>query len=167
MKTLFEHCVSEHGATVLRVCRAILGPGPDADDAWSETFVSALQAWPELPESTNLQAWLVTVASRRSVDQLRRRRAVPMPTQELPTPPSASGNPEQQDPDLWRAVAALPERQRLAIAHHYLGGLTHVETAALTHSTPAAVRRAASDGLASLRRSLAASHDPRSNHVHR
>ena len=90
-----------------------------------------------------------------------------MPTQELPTPPSASGNPEQQDPDLWRAVAALPERQRLAIAHHYLGGLTHVETAALTHSTPAAVRRAASDGLASLRRSLAASHDPRSNHVHR
>lgn len=38
------------------------------------------------------------------------------------------------------------------LAYHYLGGLRHTETAELTGSTPAAVRRAAADGLAALRR---------------
>ena len=37
--------MAEHGAMVLRVCRAVLGPG-DADDAWSETFLAALRVKP-------------------------------------------------------------------------------------------------------------------------
>ncbi len=44
-KQPFEAVVAKHGAMVLRVCRAVLGPG-DADDAWSETFLSALKAYP-------------------------------------------------------------------------------------------------------------------------
>jgi len=39
----FEELVAEHGPTVLRVCRAVLGPA-DAEDAWSETFLAALDA---------------------------------------------------------------------------------------------------------------------------
>jgi DNA-directed RNA polymerase specialized sigma24 family protein len=42
-KQPFERVVATHGATVLRVCRAVLG-GTDADDAWSETFLSAMKA---------------------------------------------------------------------------------------------------------------------------
>ena len=42
----FELVVARHGGTVLRVCRAVLGP-VDADDAWSATFLSALVAYPE------------------------------------------------------------------------------------------------------------------------
>jgi hypothetical protein len=45
----FERVVTEDGPTVLRVCRAVLGP-VDADDAWSETFLAALRAYPDLPE---------------------------------------------------------------------------------------------------------------------
>lgn len=161
MRTPFEHCVTEHGATVLRVVRAVLGPGPDADDAWSETFVSALRAWPDLPEQTNVQAWLVTVAGRRAIDQLRARRDVPVAPAELPQEHSTQGRPGSTDLDLWAAVAALPTKQRLAVAHHWIGGLSHVETAQLTGSTPAAVRRAAADGLAALRLRLSPTHDPR------
>ncbi|HIW67656.1 MAG TPA: sigma-70 family RNA polymerase sigma factor, partial [Candidatus Dietzia merdigallinarum] len=54
MRAAFDAAVDRHGATVLRVCRAVLGPGADADDAWSETFLSALRAWPDLPEETNV-----------------------------------------------------------------------------------------------------------------
>ena len=50
------------------------------------------------------------------------------------------------------AVAALPERQRLAVALHHLGGLPYAEVAALVGGTPEAARRAASDGVAALRR---------------
>jgi DNA-directed RNA polymerase specialized sigma24 family protein len=42
-KPPFEEVVARHGATVLRVCRAVLGP-VDADDAWSDTFLAALAA---------------------------------------------------------------------------------------------------------------------------
>lgn len=152
MRKPFEQAVELHGTTVLRVCRAALGAGPDADDAWSETFLAALRAWPGLDEDANVEAWLVRIARRKTIDALRAgsRRAVP--TGDLPEEPT---HPEDTaNREIWALVAALPDRQRLAIAYHYLGGLPHTETAALTGSTPQAVRRAASDGLAALRRRL-------------
>jgi DNA-directed RNA polymerase specialized sigma24 family protein len=51
-KPPFETVVATHGARVLRVCRAMLGP-TDADDAWSETFLSAMKAYPQLPATAN------------------------------------------------------------------------------------------------------------------
>ena len=56
MKQPFERIVDHHAAMVLRVCRAVLGPHSDADDAWSETFLAAMNAWPELPDDANVEA---------------------------------------------------------------------------------------------------------------
>ncbi len=147
----FEHAVRRHGATVLRVCRALLGPGPDADDAWAETFLAALTAWPDLPEGTVVEAWLVRVAQRKAIDVTRARSRHATPAEELPEQPSPHGNPGGDDVDLWQAVAQLPERQRLAVAYHYLGGLPHAQTAELIGGSAEAVRRAASDGISRLR----------------
>ncbi len=58
----FEQVVDEHGPAVLRACRAILSPA-DADDAWSETFLAALRAYPQLRPGSNVRAWLVTIAA--------------------------------------------------------------------------------------------------------
>lgn len=158
MRAPFDRSVEQHGATVLRVCRAVLGPGQDADDAWSETFLAALRAWPDLPDETNVEAWLVRVAQRKAIDVTRAssRRAVPSET--MPEQRSTEGIPGAGEPELWDAVAALPQRQRLAVAYHYLGGLRHTETAELIGARPDAVRRAAADGIARLRRSYAADH---------
>ena len=147
----FDRAVAEHGATVLRVCRAVLGAGPDADDAWSETFLAALKAWPELDDGTNVQAWLVRVAHRKAIDVTRARKRQPVPTDALPDGRSAIGVPGADDRDLWTAVAGLPERQRLAVAYHYLGGLPHTQTAELIGGSADAVRRAAADGIRALR----------------
>ena len=155
MKQPFESAVTEHGPTVLRVVRAALGPGPDADDAWSETFLAALRAWPDLPADTNVQAWLVTVAHRKGIDVVRGAARRPVLADILPEQSATTGRPEDSQPDLWAAVAALPERQRLSLAYHYLGGLRHTETAELIGGTPEAVRRAASDGIRTLRRTYA------------
>ena len=75
----FETVVADHGATVLRVCLAVLGP-TEAEDAWSETFLSAMQAYPELPADANVEAWLVTIAHRKAIDVIRSaaRRALPV-----------------------------------------------------------------------------------------
>ncbi|ACV05708.1 sigma-70 family RNA polymerase sigma factor [Kytococcus sedentarius] len=151
MKYPFEQAVKEHGQTVLRVCRAVLGPNLDAEDAWSETFLAALQAWPELPEDTNVEAWLVRVAHRKAIDILRAHARHAIPTGDLPEQTSSLGNPGSDEHGVWAEVGALPERQRLAVAYHYLGGLPHAETAALIGGSTDAVRRAAADGIKSLR----------------
>lgn len=147
----FEQLVTDHGTTVLRICRVLLGPGADAEDAWSETFLAALKAYPQLPADANHEAWLVTIARRKAIDIIRLRTRTPVPAADLPELPSAHGNPGQDDGGLWRAVGALPVRQREAIAYHYLAGFPYKEAAELTESTPAAVRRAAADGIAKLR----------------
>src|SRR3954468_14961043 len=83
MKQPFEQIVVEHGETVLRVCRVVVGV-VDADDAWSETFLSALKAYPELPADANVEAWLVTIAHRKVIDLLRASGRRPEPGAELP-----------------------------------------------------------------------------------
>ncbi|WP_035719662.1 RNA polymerase sigma factor [Gordonia shandongensis] len=147
----FERAVTAHGVTVLKVCRAVLGGGADAEDAWSETFLAALRAWPELPPTTNVEAWLVRVAHRKAIDVTRARGRRAVPVAALPDRPSDRGIPARDDAEVWDAVARLPERQRLAIAYHYLGRLTHVETAELIGGSAASVRRAAADGIRRLR----------------
>lgn len=154
MRLPFERAVSRHGETVLRVCRAVLGAGADADDAWSETFLAALRAWPDLAEDTNVEAWLVRVAGRKAIDITRARARRAIPTDDLPEQPARIGNPDGDEREVWDAVAALPERQRLAVAYHYLGGLPHAETAELIGGSTDAARRAAADGIKSLRRTF-------------
>jgi RNA polymerase sigma factor (sigma-70 family) len=153
-KEPFESVVAAHGQTVLRVCRAVLGRD-EADDAWSETFLAAMRAYPELPTDANIEAWLVRVAHRKAIDVTRAaaRRAVPVADR------VDGAAPEDEaldlDPDLAAALAALPEKQRQALAYHHLAGLPYGEIAALLGGSADAARRAAADGVATLRRSYA------------
>jgi RNA polymerase sigma factor (sigma-70 family) len=147
---LFEEIVRDHGAMVFRVVRAVVGP-QDAEDAWSETFLAALRAYPGLPADASVEAWLVTVAHRKAVDIVRgnARRAAPLG--ELPERAGRGGRPEDWDPDLWAALKALPERQRQCVAYHYLAGLPYKDVAAVTGGSADAARRAAADGIRALR----------------
>jgi RNA polymerase sigma factor (sigma-70 family) len=148
----FDQVVTDHGAAVLRVCRAMLGPD-DAADAWSETFLSAMRAYPDLEPGSNVRAWLLTIARRRSVDQLREKGRAPTPAGELPEPGPAS--PEvgvaHTDAELMAVVAALPPRQRAAVAYRYLADLSYDEIGRVIGSNGTAARRSAADGIAALR----------------
>jgi RNA polymerase sigma factor (sigma-70 family) len=147
-KQPFEAIVAAHGGTVLRVCRAVLGP--DADDAWSETFLSAMKAYPDLPADANVEAWLVTIAHRKAIDVTRAaaRRAVP-----VADPPERVTEDETDGTgDIAEALAGLPTKQKLAVAYHYLAGLPYAEVAMILGGSTDAARRAAADGIASLRK---------------
>jgi RNA polymerase sigma factor (sigma-70 family) len=149
VKPPFEQIVAAHGAAVLRLCRSSLGL-QDAEDAWSETFVAALRAYPDLPADANVQAWLVTIAHRKAVDVARANARRPVAVAE-PSVAAVSEQPSAED-DVWAEVRALPDRQREAVAYHWFAGLPYAEIAAITGSNAEAVRRAAADGLKTLRR---------------
>jgi RNA polymerase sigma factor (sigma-70 family) len=151
VKQPFERVVEQHGGTVLRVCRVLLGVH-DAQDAWSETFLAAMRAYPELPDDANAEAWLVTIAHRKAIDVLRARARQPAPVEEVPDVPSGLGLPGARDGDLWQAVRALPDRQRQAVAYHYVAGLPYAEIAHIIGGTTDAARRAAADGIKNLRK---------------
>jgi RNA polymerase sigma factor (sigma-70 family) len=155
VKQPFEAVVVDHGPVVLRVCRAVVGP-LDADDAWSETFLSAMRAYPDLAVDANVEAWLVTIAHRKAIDIARARSRRAIPTDELPEPISTP--PAGRDDDLADALARLPEKQKQSIAYHYLAGLPYAEVAALLGGSTDAARRAAADGIAALRRTYPKEH---------
>lgn len=147
----FEKVVADHGAVVWRVCRALLEPD-DADDAWSETFLSALRAYPELRPDSNVRAWLVTIAHRKAIDQGRRIRRSPLPVDGIADSPAPDAFGDHDGDDLRRALGALPPKQRAAVVYHHVGGLPYAEVGPLIDSSEAAARRSAADGIATLRR---------------
>jgi RNA polymerase sigma factor (sigma-70 family) len=145
----FDDVVDEHGAVVMRVCRALLGP-TDAQDAWSETFLAALRGYPALRPDSNVRGWLVTIAHHKSIDQIRRRNRNPRPTADVPEVPVHDAGATTDD-DLRTALDALPTKQRAAVIYRYLADLPYAEVAALLESSEAAARRSAADGIAKLR----------------
>lgn len=151
-KPPFERVVATHGPAVLRVCRAVLGPA-DADDAWSETFLSAMKAYRDLPAEANVEAWLVTIAHRRAIDVTRATARRGILFADTPEPArAADGRDLELELDLADALARLPAKQRQALAYHYLAGLPYTEVAAILGGSNDAARRAAADGIATLRR---------------
>ena len=151
-KQPFETAVSEHGPTVLRVCRVVVG-FLDADDAWSETFLAAMQAYPDLPDDANVEAWLVTIAHNKAIDIVRARSRPAIPTDSVPEISTAAARHESYD-DLVDVLNLLPHKQKQAVAYRYLAGLPYADIVAIVGGSTDAVRRATADGIASLRKTL-------------
>jgi RNA polymerase sigma factor (sigma-70 family) len=155
VKQPFDAVVTDHGPAVLRVCRAVVGP-IDADDAWSESFLSAMKAYPDLPANANVEAWLITIAHRKAVDIARARTRRAIPTDEVPERPSAPI--AERNDELADALARLPDKQKQSVAYHYLAGLPYSDVAAILGGSTEAARRAAADGIATLRRTYPKEH---------
>ena len=146
----FQRLLDDHADDVLRFLVASLGRH-DADDAFQETFLSALRAYPKLRNDDNLRAWLFTIAHRKALDVHRARARRPVPVGAVEDRP-APDPPELEDD--WELVRGLPPRQRAVLTLRYAVDLQHSEIAAVLGCTEEASRRAAADGLKALRKEL-------------
>ena len=147
----FQRLVDDHWRDVARLAGALAG-SQGGDDVAQQAWAKALAAYPSLTDARNLRSWLLTITARTAIDfgRARSRRALPIdPVPERPVPPF-----EVADDGLWGQVRALPERQRMAIALHYIADLAHSDVAAALGTTPAASRRLVSDALKALRLSI-------------
>src|SRR5437016_13724224 len=70
----FERFYDEHREEIYAFLVRRLGRGR-AEDAFQETFLRALRAYPKLRHGEHLRAWAYTIASRIAIDEHRRPRA--------------------------------------------------------------------------------------------
>jgi RNA polymerase sigma factor (sigma-70 family) len=147
--TPFQQVLDAHRDVVWRVCVAGAGR-EDAEDAFQETWLSALRAYARLDERANVRAWLITIAQRKAIDVHRARRRRPIPVgdelPERPAPVAPAG-----DDELWAKVRELPPGPRAAITLRYAGDLRATEVAQILDISDEAVRRRIADGLKHLR----------------
>ncbi|MGO9959769.1 MAG: RNA polymerase sigma factor [Solirubrobacteraceae bacterium] len=151
----FQSLLDAHGADVHRFLIASVGP-VDADDCYQETWLAALRAYPRLRDASNLRGWLFTIAHRKVIDLVRARARTPMPVAQPPEPTGA--NVDDGDPDgvLWTQVAALPDKQRTALALRFIADCAYGEIAAVMAISEEAARRNVHEGLTRLRKERSA-----------
>ena len=69
----FETFYATHRDEVFRYLASRLGR-QRAEDAFQETFLRALRAYERLEHADHLRAWVLTIASRIAIDDVRRRK---------------------------------------------------------------------------------------------
>jgi RNA polymerase sigma factor (sigma-70 family) len=144
----FERFYAEHRSEVLRFLRRRVGPDR-AEDAFQETFLRALQAYPRLDHAEHLRAWVLTIARHVTIDVARRAR----PSGELPEDGAEDVRPAYEE--LAELTDGLSPRERAAIVLRYGYDLGYDQIAAVLASSPEAARQAASSGVRTLRRRMA------------
>jgi RNA polymerase sigma factor (sigma-70 family) len=145
----FQKLIDAHGRDVHRLLIALVGR-VDADDCYQETWLAALRAYPRLRDATNLRSWVLTIAHRKALDQLRARRRVPVLVGDVPDDRAAS-TPEPADEALWVRVRALPDKQRTALALRFVADASYAEISAVMQTSAEAARRSVYEGLKRLR----------------
>jgi RNA polymerase sigma factor (sigma-70 family) len=105
----FQQVLDAHRDAVWRVCVAVAGRD-EAEDAFQETWLAALRAYPRLEPGANVRAWLLTIAQRKAIDVHRGRARRPLVSDRLPEPQAAP--PAEPDDALWAAVRELPPTAR-------------------------------------------------------
>ena len=149
----FQRFLDEQRDTVWRFAVASVGR-QDADDVFQETFLSAMRAYPRLRASSNLRAWVLTIAHRKALDHHRARTRAPHLPGEMPET-SVHDTEPGEDP-LWEQVRALPARQRQAVTLRYAADLDYAAIGAALGCSADAARRSAHEGVKKLRQEVPA-----------
>ncbi|WP_316858529.1 RNA polymerase sigma factor [uncultured Cohaesibacter sp.] len=155
----FQALVERHIDRGYAVAYRILQDGPEAEDVLQDAF---LQVWTRRgswkPGKAKFSTWLFKVVTNRCIDLLRKSKIAPM--DELPDLKDDSSNQStvmemQEAIDLLeKAVAKLPDQQRIAIVFSYNENMSNSEIAEIMETSVSAVESLLKRGRQKLRQSL-------------
>jgi RNA polymerase sigma factor (sigma-70 family) len=147
----FERFYLVHRDEVLGYLRRLLGQR--AEDAWQETFLRALRAYPRLAHGRHLRAWVFTIATNVAMDELRSK-----PGETVLRDENGAGPASELERDAFRELehltGDLPPTERAAVVLRYGYDLPYAEIGAALGSSEDAARAAASSGVRRLRRTI-------------
>lgn len=171
----FEALVREYQDMVYAVAVRLLANPVEAEDVAQTVFLKAFERFDEISGSPALAGWLKTVATNLCLNHLARYRARWRFFSELPRDEAGDGNGvadllpcaqvEQADASvaeeherLERALAALPDRQRVPLVLFHFENKSYQEIAALLGVSLAKVKTDIHRGRDALRRVLEPAH---------
>ena len=151
----FAELVRRHGPLVLGVCRRVLGPSPDADDAFQNTFLALVRHAADLRTPAALPGWLHRTALRAAVKLKARTRPAVAPTEPTVSPdPLADLSWKEVRAMLDAELDALPDHLRGPLVLCYLDGRIRDDAAAVLGVSLSTLKRRIADGLERLNERL-------------
>ncbi len=125
-------CQRRFGPLLLGYARRYVGPD-DAEDVVQRVMIEAWRGRGRYDPSRPLEAWLLAIARRRSIDLLRTRKTAVVGLDAMRELSGDDGR-ETADRFAWafevrEALNQLPEVQREALVLSYFGGLSQSQVA--------------------------------------
>jgi RNA polymerase sigma-70 factor, ECF subfamily len=152
-----------HSPTLFPIALRIVRERSEAEDVLHDAFVAVSErAGQYTADRGSVIAWLVTLVRNLSIDRTRRReRRGALARDVLPhEPPASVRDPERLTSEaserekIRRALATLPDAQRLTLEVAFFEGLSYPEIAAREHVPLGTIKSRAARALAALREAL-------------
>lgn len=153
----YRELSDRHLAKIVAYANRLLHDPSEAEDVAQETFLRLWQRAQHWRPEAKLHTWLFRVAHNQCIDRLRRRREAgpeALDRQSSGDRPSELLARKRLANEVDAALAALPERQRAAIALTHYQGLNNTEAAAVLDCGVEAVESLLSRGRRTLRKEL-------------
>lgn len=155
----FASLLQRHYRPVYRVAWRMMNGQAEAEDVAQEAFLKLWQNPGQVREPKALRGWLMRVASNLALDRLRRKAHEDLDMVEnLADPGQITGGEldlQAARSRVDRAIARLPERQKLALTLVYFEGLGNIEAAEAMDATVEAVESLLGRAKRSLKQDLA------------
>lgn len=154
----FDLLFQRYAPMLLRMMRRQLAQPEDGQELVQQTFLQLHRARLDFEPGRRLRPWLMTIAFNLKREYFRRKKR--RPEAPLDVDPAVDDPNEhrlertQAAEGLQRALARLPEGQRVVIAMHWFDGLSFPEVAEITGLTLSAVKVRAHRGYRALRELL-------------
>ncbi len=146
---VFAVLVERYKDAVQNLAYRMLGNATEAEDVTQETFVRAYTQLVTYKSAHKFSTWLLSIASHLAIDQLRRRRFLALPLEDVPflewivdsgvSPEQSALQGEQQD-EIQRYLQRLPAKYRAVIVLRYWHDFSYDEIANALNLTPPLVK---------------------------
>lgn len=153
----------EYRAELTEICRRIVGDTSLAEDVVQETYLQAVKNIHKLERRDGLMPWLVTVATRRSLNELRRRKYSTV-VEEMPErqtapefDPCVAVTLTDEFDRVNSIMSTLTTRERDLLMKQVYEGLSLVELAEIEGSSAASVRSVLSRARSKIKTAIAQS----------
>ena len=145
----FTVLVERYKDAVQNLAYRMLSNAAEAEDVTQETFVRAYTQLATYKPAHKFSTWLLSIASHLAIDQLRRRRFLALPVEDVPfldwigdvgTGPEQSAIEGEQQDEVQTYLQRLPGKYRAVIVLRYWYDFSYEEIARTLNLTPALVK---------------------------
>jgi RNA polymerase sigma-70 factor (ECF subfamily) len=145
----FTALVEKYKDPVYNVAYRMLGNATEAEDVAQEAFVRAYTQLHTYKDSHRFSTWLLSIASHLAIDQLRRRRFLALPLENVPflewiadlgAGPEQSAVQNETSDEMQQLLQGLPPKYRAVLVLRYWHDFSYEEIASVLHLTPPLVK---------------------------